>query len=136
MGFNLVNYPNKYTGECIYCHNTVPAGTGYWDGCITCADLVEVEDGYGRTEITCKNNEGAFINLFKSKSYVAKCEAIKAEKEKRSAELRKAKADRVATNKKLRADGKCTRCGGEGRSDNWIATGSVCFKCDGTGKAK
>lgn len=126
---------NKYAGECVYCHNTVPAGSGIWNGSTSCADLVEVRDGYGLIEVTCKNNEGAMINLFMSKSYIAQREAVKAINDKRKAEFAQAKADRIASNKKLKEDGKCTRCGGAGRSDNWIATGSVCFKCDGTGKA-
>ena len=74
------------------------------------------------------------INLFMSKSYIAQREAVKAINDKHKAEFAQAKADRIAANKQLKADGKCTRCGGAGRSDNWIATGSVCFKCDGTGK--
>jgi hypothetical protein len=130
-----MNTVNKYTGECIYCHNTVPAGAGIWNGSTSCADLVEVRDGYGLIETTCKNNEGAMINLFMSKGYIAKCEAVKEINDKRKAEFAKAKADRIASNKQLKADGKCTRCGGAGSSDKWIATGSVCFKCDGTGKA-
>lgn len=128
-------HPNKYMGECAFCHNTVPAGMGFYNGSTTCADLVEVEDGYGLVEVTCKNNEGAVKNYFMSKAYIAQREAVKAINEKRKAEFAKAKADRVLTNKKLKDEGKCTRCGGAGRSDNWIATGSVCFKCDGTGKA-
>ena len=28
----------------------------------------------------------------------------------------------------------CDRCGGAGRADKWIMTGSVCYKCDGSGK--
>jgi hypothetical protein len=130
-----MNTVNKYTGECIYCHNIVPAGTGIWNGSTSCADLVEVRDGYGLIETTCKNNKGAMMNLFMSKSYIAKREAVKAINDKRKTEFAKAKADRIASNKQLKADGKCTRCGGAGSSDNWIATGSVCFKCDGTGKA-
>lgn len=125
---------NKYAGECVYCHNTVPAGAGIWNGSTSCADLVEVRDGYGLIETTCKNNEGAMINLFMSKNYIAQREAVKEINDKRKAEFAKAKADRIASNKQLKEDGKCTRCGGAGRSDNWIATGSVCFKCDGTGK--
>jgi hypothetical protein len=113
----------------------VPAGAGIWNGSISCADLVEVQDGYGLTEITCKNNEGALKNHFISKAYIAQREAAKEINQKRKAEFAKAKADCIVSNKQLKADGKCTRCGGAGRSDNWIATGSVCFKCDGTGKA-
>jgi len=127
---------NKYAGDCVFCHNTVPAGFGYYNGCTTCADLVEVEDGYGLVEVTCKNAEGALMNYFASKKYVAQKEAIKAADEKRRAEYAQVKKDRVVATKKLKANGLCTRCGGAGRSDNWIATGSICFKCDGTGKAK
>jgi hypothetical protein len=124
---------NKYTSECVHCHNTVIAGTGIWNGSTTCADLVEVQDGYGLTEITCKNNEGALKNHFMSKAYVAQRETVKTINEKRKVEFAKAKDDRIASNKQLKADGKCTRCGGVGYSDNWIATGSVCFKCNGSG---
>jgi hypothetical protein len=127
-------HTNKYIGECVYCGNTVPAGTGIWNGSTTCADIVEVPDGYGLIQTTCKNNEGALKNFFASKNYVAQHQAIKAAQEQRKAEFAKAKAQRIATNKQLKADGKCTRCGGQGHSDNWIATGSVCFKCNGTGK--
>lgn len=28
----------------------------------------------------------------------------------------------------------CSRCAGAGHSSKWIATGSVCYRCDGTGK--
>jgi hypothetical protein len=135
MFSNAVNYPNKYSGECVYCHNTVPAGFGFYNGSTSCADLVEVEDGYGLAEVTCKNAEGALINFFTSKKYIAGREAIKQAAEKRRADIAQAKKDRVVATKKLKAEGKCTRCGGAGRSDNWIATGSVCFKCDGTGKS-
>jgi hypothetical protein len=107
---------------------------GIWNGSTTCADIVEVQDGYGLTQTTCKNNEGALNNFFASKNYVAQHQAIKDAQEQRKAEFAKAKAERIKSNKKLKANGKCTRCGGVGRSDNWIATGSVCFKCNGTGK--
>ena len=70
-------FANKYVGECVYCHNTVAAGAGIWNGSTTCADLVQVEDGYGLTETTCKNNEGALKNYFMSKKYVALKEQIK-----------------------------------------------------------
>ena len=36
----------------------------------------------------------------------------------------------------LKSDGKCLRCGGAGRADKWIATGSTCFACNGSGKAQ
>lgn len=36
----------------------------------------------------------------------------------------------------LKADGKCLRCGGAGRSDNWSATGYTCYACNGLGKAQ
>jgi len=36
----------------------------------------------------------------------------------------------------LKADGKCLRCGGAGRSDNWSATGYTCYACNGSGKAQ
>lgn len=35
----------------------------------------------------------------------------------------------------LKADGKCLRCGGAGRSDNWSATGYTCYSCNGSGKS-
>tara|TARA_R110000868_G_C10666158_1_gene746204 strand:+ start:367 stop:777 length:411 start_codon:yes stop_codon:yes gene_type:complete len=127
---------NKYAGDCVFCHNTVPAGFGYYNGCTTCADLVEVEDGYGLVEVTCKNAEGALMNYFASKKYVAQKEAMKAHRKEVGLHLEKMRNENIATNKELKAEGKCTRCGGAGRSDNWIATGSICFKCDGTGKAK
>lgn len=125
---------NKYTGECVYCHNTVPAGTGIWNGSTSCADLVQVEDGYGLTETTCKNNEGAVKNYFMSKKYVALKEQIKAEHERMVAHWVAIGLHRTETKKQLKAEGKCDRCGGAGRSDNWIATGSVCYKCNGTGR--
>lgn len=28
---------------------------------------------------------------------------------------------------------RCPRCGGAGRSDRWIATGSTCYECEGHG---
>ena len=28
----------------------------------------------------------------------------------------------------------CTRCGGAGRADKWERTGSICYKCNGSGK--
>jgi hypothetical protein len=31
-------------------------------------------------------------------------------------------------------DDKCNRCGGAGRADKWIHTGSICYKCGGSGK--
>ena len=31
-------------------------------------------------------------------------------------------------------DWTCPRCGGAGQSDNWIATGKMCWACGGTGK--
>lgn len=36
----------------------------------------------------------------------------------------------------LKSDGKCLRCGGAGRADKWIATGSTCYSCNGSGKAQ
>jgi len=36
----------------------------------------------------------------------------------------------------LKSDGKCLRCGGAGRADKWIATGSTCYACNGSGKAQ
>jgi hypothetical protein len=36
----------------------------------------------------------------------------------------------------LKSDGKCARCGGAGRADKWIATGSTCYACNGSGKAQ
>jgi excinuclease UvrABC ATPase subunit len=39
-------------------------------------------------------------------------------------------------NKSLKEQNICNRCGGQGYSDNWVATGSVCYKCNGTGKAQ
>jgi len=30
-------------------------------------------------------------------------------------------------------DGKCRRCSGAGRADKWERTGSICYRCDGSG---
>ena len=32
--------------------------------------------------------------------------------------------------------GKCSRCGGAGRSDKWAHTGYVCYQCNGSGEGK
>lgn len=95
---------NKYSGECVYCHNTVPAGFGYYNGSTTCADLVEVEDGYGLVEVTCKNNEGALMNFFSSKKYVAQKEAAKAHRKEVGLYLEKMRNENIATNKELKAE--------------------------------
>ena len=50
----------------------------------------------------------------------------------RREDSKKAKVKREA----LKADGKCLRCGGAGRSDNWSATGYTCYSCNGSGKAQ
>lgn len=33
----------------------------------------------------------------------------------------------------FKANNLCTRCGGAGQADKWIATGKVCFRCNGSG---
>jgi DnaJ-class molecular chaperone len=33
-----------------------------------------------------------------------------------------------------KANNLCPRCGGAGQADKWIATGKVCFRCEGSGK--
>lgn len=51
-------------------------------------------------------------------------------------ELQK-RIDRKATKAILdehKATNTCNRCGGAGRADKWIRTGSVCYQCGGTGK--
>jgi hypothetical protein len=51
-------------------------------------------------------------------------------------ELQK-RLDRKETANRLdywKANNKCPRCGGAGQADKWIATGKVCFRCNGSGK--
>ena len=35
----------------------------------------------------------------------------------------------------LKADGKCSRCGGAGQADKWVRTGLTCYSCNGSGTA-
>ncbi len=51
-----------------------------------------------------------------------------------SSTLQFVRTDRNGT--KIYHDWQCQRCGGAGYSDNWHATGRICYECGGTGRRK
>ena len=102
-------------------------------GRTVCSKTVRVCDSFTLKEVLCcERTSGAWQAHFSSDSYKAQVLAEREAFQKRQMEFReKQKSEK----KDLRDAGKCDRCGGAGRADIWVATGSVCFKCNGTGKA-
>ena len=125
---------NKYAGECAYCKQEVSKGDGFYEmGRTVCSETVQVSDLSGmKVVLCCENTSSKWQAHFSSDSYKAQVLAEREAFQKRQMEFReKQKSEK----KDLRDAGKCDRCGGAGRADIWVATGSVCFKCNGTGKA-
>ena len=125
---------NKYAGECAYCKQEVSKGEGFYEmGRTVCSETVQVSDLSGMKVVLCRENTSSKWQAhFNSDSYKAQVLAEREAFQKRQMEFReKQKSEK----KDLRDAGKCDRCGGAGRADIWVATGSVCFKCNGTGKA-
>jgi len=126
---------NRYAGDCAYCGEFVHKGDGFYEmGRTVCSETVYVNDSLTlKAVLCCERTSVKWQAHFNSDSYKAQVLAEQEAARKRQMEFR----ERQKSEKKdLRDAGKCDRCGGVGRADIWVATGSVCFKCNGTGKAK
>ena len=126
---------NNYSGQCAYCKQEVSKGEGFYEmGCTVCSETVRVRDSLTLKEVLCcERTSVEWQAHFGSDSYKAQVLAEREASRKRQMEFRE---QQKSEKKDLRDAGKCDRCGGAGHADNWVATGSVCFKCNGTGKAK
>jgi len=131
----LLPMKNKYAGECAYCGGFVSKGDGFFEmGRTVCSETVRVSDLLTLKEVLCcERTSVKWQEHFNSDSYKAQVFAEREASRKRQMEFRqKQKSEK----KDLCDSGKCDRCGGAGRADIWVATGSVCYKCNGTGKAQ
>jgi hypothetical protein len=126
---------NKYAGQCAYCKQEVSKGDGFYQmGRTVCSETVRVCDSLTLKEVLCcERTSGKWQAHFSSDSYKAQVLAEREASRKRQMEFRE---QQKSEKKDLRDAGKCDRCGGAGHADIWVATGSVCFKCNGTGKAQ
>ena len=153
---------NFYPTDCYFCHKHVPARQGLWAGETYCGE--ECEDAYEiavLARLTKENDERkAYWVTSIIPSYLVDANIKAATWEKallkitkgrttdltemtyREVELatheiyKRARAKETKVRREvLKADGKCLRCGGAGRSDNWSATGYTCYSCNGSGKS-
>jgi len=155
---------NFKSADCHSCQKYVPARTGIWsDGETYCNDQCEA-DHYTRhaerIKIVDEERRQLQINTF-IPMIVAEANLKPATYEKvllkasngRTTDLSEMTCEEVALvltdvsdrahakrkrvkREALIADGKCTRCGGAGRSDKWCKTGYTCYKCNGSGKSR
>lgn len=123
---------NKYLGECRYCQCIVLAGQGiYEDGFVYCSEVVQIDDRNFGIHRTCEALRSQWEAHFNSETYIA---SIQANRKEFSERMKAHRESQKQIKKDLQDQGLCTRCGGLGRSDQWIATGSVCYGCGGSGK--
>ena len=155
---------NNYSANCHFCQKHVPARMGIWSyGETYCNDQCET-DHYARyaerMKIVAEERRQLQINSF-IPQWVAEANLKPATYEKvllkaskgRTADLNEMTCEEVAKvlsdvsdrarakekkvkREALKADGKCTRCGGAGRSDKWCQTGYTCYECNGSGLAQ
>jgi len=126
---------NKFAGQCAYCNQEVSKGGGFFEsGRVSCSEVIEVCDALtSKVQLCCERTSVQWRAHFDSDSYKVQVLAEREAYRKRQMEFReKQKSEK----KDLRDAGKCDRCGGVGHADKWVETGSVCYKCDGTGRAK
>jgi Zn finger protein HypA/HybF involved in hydrogenase expression len=154
---------NFFPTDCFTCHKYLPAGAGIWSGTTFCdTDCLNAYDQAIRVRIQKENDERkAYWITSIIPSYLAEANIKPATWEKallkitagRTTDLNEMTYDEVekamreigkraqaketkVKREALKADGKCLRCGGAGRSDNWSATGYTCYACNGSGKSQ
>ena len=149
----LTMMTNRYPGTC-NCGTYVPAGDGYYDyGNIYCTEPITQGMYYGCPTTVARDilnqrkngdrqrgmNDRNFRSEYKDvndwlDARWAKIDAINADPEiqaqRRAASERRAAEETAWAKQGLQ---RCTRCGGAGRADKWINTGSTCHKCHGIG---
>ena len=147
---------------CYFCHKHVAARTGIWSGETYCDEQCQLDadaECKARNKRECDDRKAGWITLW-IPSCLAEANIRAATWEKallkitagRTTDLNEMTYDEVESamgeiakraqaketkikREVLKADGKCLRCGGAGRSDNWSATGYTCYSCNGSGKA-
>ena len=119
---------NKYSGQCGSCLQHVDAGAGIYDyGNVYCQELTEREGLTGIYYPMCDTRYAQELLL----------EPARKQQKQDWLDRNKIEHDKMEEIKaSLEAQGLCVRCGGAGFSDQWKDTGYVCYKCEGTGKAK
>ena len=154
---------NFYPTDCYFCHKNIPARMGIWAGETYCdADCQDGPDLAIRARVqeeTAERLAGWITLWIPSCLAEANIKATTWEKallkitNGRTTDLNEMSYDEVESamgeiakraqaketkvrREVLKADGKCLRCGGAGRSDNWSATGYTCYSCNGSGKAQ
>lgn len=151
---------NKYAGNCVVCLRYIYAGKGIYDFHIYCGQ--ECLKKHDEEIAEAQKAEIAQRRLFQLTLLEGKLDPANARDSKliskatagrvdNANSLQDASADDIsavlsAVNKRgktqkarekreeaIRTD-TCTRCGGAGRADKWERTGSICYKCNGSGK--
>ena len=144
---------NKYRGICD-CGARVDAGDGFYNqGQIYCEEPIEKASRYGcptsverdwlqeqkRYAYSKGQNDRSFVSEWadvneRIAGFWAMIDARNADPEYQAQQKaiadKRAKQEAGWAKQGLR---RCPRCGGAGRSDRWIATGSVCYQCEGHG---
>jgi len=144
---------NKYRGTCS-CGAFVEAGEGFYTfGRLTCEEPITEGQYFGcptyvaqerlrfdrERERTAGRLDRTFVSKYSDvQEWLVGFWAKRDEKEndpeyqaqQKTIAEKRSKEDARWAKQGLR---RCDRCGGAGRSDRWIATGSVCYQCEGHG---
>ena len=144
---------NKYPGSCD-CGRYVGAGEGFYTfGRLTCQEPVEQGMYYGcqdwiDSERLARAKDGDRQRGLNDRTFVSEYPDVNAwlagvwaKRDERDADPEYQAQQKAIAEKREREDRawakigekRCPRCGGAGRSDRWVATGSVCHKCYGHG---
>jgi hypothetical protein len=152
---------NLYRSNCHNCQRSVEPQTGLWDGDTFCNETclesyVERRRAEAVAEIAERRNfqqnliremtngiaEKTLSNLL-TKATGSRVATLADLDDATGEDLlailgrlhdRNRRAEQKARRTERPKTDECPRCAGAGESSKWIATGSVCYRCDGTGK--
>ena len=136
---DLNHRSNRFKGKCVSCGIAVAEGAGFYNGYTYC-DQAFSASGYG---VFCFRKDG-IIALLESKHASAVASVVEvaaqnaaisaASKAAREAYIASPEQQEKAADRKSRGVIACRRCGGAGGSTQWVATGTTCWGCNGTGE--